>query len=133
MADLVGGQVQFFFSSASAVMTHIKGGKLKALAVSTPTRIAALPQTPTVAETAVPGFNFSLWGGYFAPEEAPDAIVNLLNREINKILAEPDIRARFVADSSTIEPSSPAQFAAYVRNDIKKYAGLVKAADVQVE
>jgi tripartite-type tricarboxylate transporter receptor subunit TctC len=133
MTDLIGGQVQFFFSSASAVMTHIKGGKLKALAVSTPKRIAALPQTPTVAEVAVPGFNFSLWAGYFAPESTPDAIINLLNREINKILLEPELRARFNADSSAIEPGSPAQFASYVQNEIKKYAVLLKAAGVQPE
>ena len=133
MTDLIGGQVQFFFSSASAVMTHIKGGKLKALAVSTPKRIAALPQTPTVAEVAVPGFNFSLWAGYFATESTPDAIINLLNREINKILLEPELRARFNADSSAIETGSPAQFASYVQNEIKKYAVLLKAAGVQPE
>ena len=133
MTDLIGGQVQFFFSSASAVMTHIKGGKLKALAVSTPKRIAALPQTPTVAEVAMPGFNFSLWGGYFAPESTSDNIVNLLNREINKILLEPELRTRFKADSSAIEPGSPAQFSIYVQNEIKKYAVLLKAAGVQPE
>ena len=133
MTDLIGGQVQFFFSSASAVMPHIKGGKLKALAVSTPKRIAALPQTPTVAEVVLPGFSFSLWGGFFAPESTPDAIVLLLNREINKILLDPEIRARVEADSSAIEPGSPAQFESYVQNEVRKYAGLVKAAGVQAE
>jgi tripartite-type tricarboxylate transporter receptor subunit TctC len=133
MTDLIGGQVQFFFSSASAVMPHIKGGKVKALAVSTPSRIAALPQTPTVAEVAVPSFNFSLWGGFFAPKSTPDAIVALLNREINKILLEPDIRARFDADSSSIEPGTPAAFGSYVQNEIRKYAGLVKATGIQAE
>ena len=133
MTDLIGGQVQFFFSSASAVMPHIKGGKLKALAVSTPKRIAALPQTPTVAEVAIPGFNFSLWGGFFAPDSTPDSIVNSLNQEINKILLEPELRARFEADNSAIEPVSAAQFSSYVRNETKKYAGLLKAAGVQSE
>lgn len=133
MTDLIGGQVQFFFSSASAVMSHIKGGKLKALAVSTPRRISALPQTPTVAETALPGFSFTLWGGFFAPEETPNAVVQLLNQEINKILLEPEIRARFDADSSSIEPGSPAQFASYVRAEIIKFAALVKATGVQAE
>ncbi|MDB5847218.1 MAG: hypothetical protein JWP29_970 [Rhodoferax sp.] len=133
MTDLIGGQVQFFFSSASAVMPHIKGGKVKALAVSTPKRISALPQTPTVAEVVLPGFSFSLWGGFFAPESTPDAIVELLNREVNKILLDPEIRARFDADSSSIEPGTPAQFASYVQTEVKKYAGLVKAAGVQAE
>lgn len=133
MTDLIGGQVQFFFSSASAVMPHIKGGKVKALAVSTPKRIKALPQTPTIAETGIPGFSFSLWGGYFAPAETPDAVVQFLNQEINKILLEPEIRARFDADSSSIEPGSPAEFASYVRNEITKYVALVKATGVQAE
>lgn len=133
MTDLIGGQVQFFFSSASAAMPHIKGGKLKALAVSTPKRIKALPQTPTIAEAGIPGFSFSLWGGYFAPAETPDAVVQLLNREINKILLEPEIRARFDADSSSIEPGSPAEFASYVRTEITKYVALVKATGVQAE
>ncbi|MDP3172325.1 MAG: tripartite tricarboxylate transporter substrate binding protein [Polaromonas sp.] len=133
MTDLIGGQVQFFFSSASAVMPHIKGGKVKALAVSTPKRIKALPQIPTIAETGIPGFSFSLWGGYFAPAETPDAVVQFLNQEINKILLEPEIRARFDADSSSIEPGSPVEFASYVRNEITKYVALVKATGVQAE
>ncbi|MGO4329309.1 Bug family tripartite tricarboxylate transporter substrate binding protein [Cupriavidus sp. 2TAF22] len=133
ITDLMGGQVQFFFSSASAIMPHLKGGKIKPLAVSTPRRVPALPQVPTVAELAVPGFDFSLWGGYFAPRETPEAIVTLLNAEINRIIAEPAIRARFEADGSAVEPVTPARFDAFVRAERQKFAQLVKAAGAYVE
>lgn len=133
ITDLIGGQVQFFFSSASAIMGHIKGGKVKALAVSSPKRIAALPNVPTVSEAAVPGFEFSLWGGYFAPRETPDAIVNRLNAEVNKVLAEPDLKVRLEADGISIVPLPAARFDSFVRAEIDKYARLVKTTGAQVE
>lgn len=133
ITDLIGGQVQFFFSSASAIMNHIKGGKVKAIAVSSTRRLASLANVPTVAEAAVPGFEFSLWGGYFAPRETPDAIINRLHAEITKILAEPDLRARFEAEGSAVEPISPARFESFVRTEADKYARLVVLTGAQTE
>lgn len=133
MTDLLGGHVQFFFSSASAVMSHIRSGKIKALAVSTPQRLPALPQVPTVAESVVPGFSYSLWGGLFAPAETPDAVTALLNREVNIILAEPTLRARLEADGSAVRQNTPAQFADFVGKEIDKYEVLVKATGIQAE
>jgi tripartite-type tricarboxylate transporter receptor subunit TctC len=133
ITDLIGGQVQFFFSSASAIVSHIQGGRVKALAVSSPRRLAALPNVPTVAEAAVPGFEFSLWGGYFAPRETPDAIVNRLNTEIHRVLAEPDLRARFEAEGSAVAPMTAAAFEAFVRAESDKYARLVKATGAQID
>lgn len=133
ITDLVGGQVQFFFSSASAIVPHIKSGRVKALAVSSTKRLAALPNVPTVAETAVPGFEFSLWGGYFAPHATPDAIVNRLNAEITRVLAEPDLHARFEAEGSAVAPMTPAGFEAFVRAETEKYAKLVKATGAQID
>lgn len=133
ITDLIGGQVQFFFSSASAIMNHIKGGKVKALAVSSSRRLASLANVPTVAEVAAPGFEFSLWGGYFVPRETPDAIVNRLNAEINKVLAEPELRARFEADGSAVDPMTPARFDAFVRAEVDKYARLVRTTSALIE
>jgi tripartite-type tricarboxylate transporter receptor subunit TctC len=133
ITDLIGGQVQFFFSSASAIVSHIKGGKVKALAVSSPRRLAALPNVPTVAEVAVPGFDFSLWGGYFAPRETPDAIVQRLNAEITRVLAEPDLRARFEAEGSSVEAMPAARVDSFVRAEADKYAQLVKATSAHIE
>ncbi|MFD0666089.1 Bug family tripartite tricarboxylate transporter substrate binding protein [Ramlibacter sp. MAHUQ-53] len=133
ITDLIAGQVQFFFSSASAIMPHVKGGKVKALAVSSSRRLAALPNVPTVAEAAVPGFEFSLWGGYFAPKDTPDAVVNRLNAEVNKAIAEADLHARLEADGSAVAPMSAQAFAAFVRAEMDKYARLVKETGAQVD
>jgi len=133
ITDLIGGQVQFFFSSTSAIAAHLKGGKVKALAVSSPRRMAALPQVPTVAEAAVAGFDFSLWGGFFAPRETPDAIVTMLSAEINKIIAEPAMHARLEADGSAVDPLAPERFAAFVRSENDKYARLIKAVGAHID
>lgn len=131
ITDLLGGQVQFFFSSASAIMAHIKSGNVKALAVTSTRRLPALANVPTVAETAVPGYEFSLWGGYFAPRATPDAIVNRLHDEIAKVIAEPDLRARFEAEGSAVAPMSITQVEAFVRTEAEMYAKLVKLTGSQ--
>ena len=133
LTDLLGGQVSVFFSSAAAVMPHLKSGKLVALAVSTPTRMASLPQVPTVAEGTIPGFSYSLWGGLFAPVETPDAVVQKLNREVNEILQEPAIRARWDTDGNTVARNSSAEFTEYVKREITKFEGLVKTLAIQAE
>ncbi len=133
MTDILGGHVDFFFSSASAAMSYIKAGRLKALAVSTPERMKALPQVPTVAEIAVPDFSFSLWGGVFAPAQTPDAVIARLNRDINAIVAEPAILARLEADGSAVRANTPAQFSEFVRKEFSKYEGLVKAVGITAE
>jgi len=133
MADLMGNRIQMFFSSASAAVPQIKGGKLKALAVTTPQRMTSLPQVPTVAEVAIPGFSYSLWGGLFAPADTPAAVVQSLNKEVNAILASPDIRARFEADNLSVPRNTPAEFADYVRNEAVKFEKLVKDANLKAE
>ena len=132
ITDLIGGQVQFFFASASSIMPHLQGGRVRALAVSTPTRLAALPQVPTVADT-LPGFDFSLWGGYFAPRATPDAIVRRLSDEINRIIAEPELKQRFESEGSAVTPLTPERFDRFVRDEIAKYARLIKATGATLE
>jgi tripartite-type tricarboxylate transporter receptor subunit TctC len=133
MNDLMGGRLQVFFSSASAAMGQIKGGKLKALAVTTPQRMASLPNVPTVAESGLPGFSYSLWGGLFAPAGTPQSVIDLLNREVNTIMNSPDIRARFEADGLAVPRNSPAEFADYVRSEAVKFDKLVREANIKVE
>ena len=133
MADLMGNRIQMFFSSASAAVPQIKGGKLKALAVTTPQRMTSLPQVPTVAEVAIPGFSYTLWGGLFAPADTPAAVVQSLNKEVNAIMASPDIRARFEADNLNVPRNTPAEFADYVRQEAMKFEKLVKDANLKAE
>lgn len=133
MTDLLGQHVDFFFSSAAAAMPHVTAGKLKALAVSTPERIPALPDAPAVAEKTVPGFEFSLWGGYFAPAGTPAAVVQRLNQDVNAALSDTAIRQRFEADGVVIRPGSAEDFAAFVRREMEKYQRLVEQTGVHAE
>jgi tripartite-type tricarboxylate transporter receptor subunit TctC len=132
ITDLIGAQVQFFFASASSIVPHLQGGRVRALAVSTPARVASLPQVPPVADT-LPGFDFSLWGGYFAPRATPDDVVQRLNTEINRIIAEPELKARFEAEGSAVTPMAPERFERFVRDEIAKYARLIKATGTTLE
>jgi tripartite-type tricarboxylate transporter receptor subunit TctC len=133
MTDLLGGHVDFFFSSASAAMPHVSSGNLRVLAVSTAQRIPALANVPTIAETVVPGFQFSLWGGFFAPANTPKEVIELLNREINTVLADPAMLKRFEADGTLVRQNTPAEFADFVRTETDKYRELVKATGVKAE
>ncbi len=126
ITDLIGAQVQFFFASASSIVPHLQGGRVRALAVSTPARLAGLPQVPPVADT-LPGFDFSLWGGYFAPRATPEDIVRRLSEEINRIIVTPDLKARFEAEGSAVSPMTPERFEQFVRAEVAKYARLIKA------
>lgn len=132
LTDLIGGQVQFFFASASSVMPHLHSGQLRALAVSTPAKAPALPQVPPVADT-LPGFDFSLWGGFFAPRATPDAVVQRLAAEIGKAMADPDLRKRLEADGSAVAPGSPEQFDRFVRAETAKYSALIRATGATLE
>jgi tripartite-type tricarboxylate transporter receptor subunit TctC len=133
LTDLISERIQMFFSSASAAMPQIKGGKLKALAVTSPRRMKSLPQVPTVAEATLPGFSYSLWGGLFAPADTPAAIVQSLNREVNAILATAEIQSRFEADDLAVPRNTPAEFAEYVRTEALKFDKLVKDANLKLE
>ena len=133
LADLMTNRVQVFFSSASAAMPQIKGGKLKALAVTTRDRMNSLPNVPTVAESGLAGFSYSLWGGLFAPAGTPAAVIERLNREVNTILALPELKARLEADNVAVPKNSPKEFEAYVRAESAKFERLVKDADIKAE
>lgn len=132
MADLMAGRLQAFFSSASAALPQVKGGKLKALAVTTPQRMASLPQVPTVAESGLPGFSHTLWGGLFAPAGTPQPIIDLLNKEVNAIMASPDIRSKMESDNMAVPRNTPAEFAALVQAEAQKFEKLVKDANLKV-
>lgn len=131
MTDVVAGHTDIFMSSAAAAAPHIKNGKLKALAVSTQKRVPALQDVPAVAEETVPDFHFTLWGGLFAPAGTPDAVVKLLNKEVNAMLADPDFKKRMDSDGVIIRANTPAEFAKLVKDDVSKYGQLVKETGIK--
>ena len=133
MADLMGNRIQLFFSSASAAVPQIKGGKLKALAVTTPTRMTSLPNVPTVAEVAIPGFSYTLWGGLFAPSGTPQNVIDSLNKEVNAILASPEVRGRLETDNVAVPRNSPGEFGDYVKAEAQKFEKLIKDANLKLE
>ncbi len=133
MTDLMAGRLQVFFSSISAALPQVKGGKLKALAVTTPQRVSSLPGVPTVAESGLPGFSYSLWGGLFAPAGTPQGVIDLLNREVNTIMSSTDIRTRFEADGLAVPRNSPLEFADYVRAEALKFDKLIREANIKIE
>jgi tripartite-type tricarboxylate transporter receptor subunit TctC len=133
MSDLMAGRLHVFFSSASAAVPQIKGGKLKALAVTTPQRMTSMPQIPTVAESGLPGFSYTLWGGLFAPAGTPATVIDSLNKEVNSILATPEIKSRLDADNVSVPKNTPAEFAEYVKAEAAKFEKLVKDANLKAE
>lgn len=133
LSDLMAGRLQAFFSSASAAMPQIKGGKLKALGVTTPKRMTSLPDVSTIAESGLPGFSYTLWGGLFAPAGTPASVIDSLNREVNTLLSQPDIRARLEADNVAVPKNTPTEFADYVKSESVKFEKLIKDANVKVD
>ena len=133
LADLIGGQVQVSFTSMPSVIGHITAGKLRAIAVTSGARSDALPELPTLAESGLAGFDVYPWFGLFAPAATPAAIVGQLNREINELLATPDVRARFAGQGAVPMATTPAEFAALLKQDIEKWAKVVKDSGAKID
>ena len=125
--DLVAGHVQFFFMNPLVAITNVKAGKLRALAVTSTTRNPALPDTPTVAESGVPGFKNITWHSVLVPVKTPKPIVNRLNAELVKIVNLPDVKERFLSQGLTPVGSTPEQMSALIKEESMEYAKLVKA------
>jgi tripartite-type tricarboxylate transporter receptor subunit TctC len=132
MTDLIGGQVQLMFDTTAASIPHIKGGKVRALAVTTTARSPLLPDLPTVADF-VPGYEASGPFGLGAPKDTPPAILEKLNREINAVLADPKVKARLAELGSEPLTGSPAEIGRMLASETEKWAKVIKAANIKVE
>ncbi len=132
--DLIGGHVDFYFPGMPAVMPLLKGGMVKVFAVSSAKRSPIAPDVPTVAESAgIKDFDFTLWAGVFAPRATPPAIVAKLNSEINKVLADPEVRKKLVDAGANVEPMTVEQFRAFVAAESSKYARIIKETGVTAQ
>jgi tripartite-type tricarboxylate transporter receptor subunit TctC len=132
--DLVGGHVDFYFPGFIAAMPLMQAGKLKLLAVATLKRSPAAPDIPTVAEaTGIADFDFTLWAGFFGPRALPMDLTQRLNGEINRIVLEPEIKARLQDNGAEVSALSIDQFTAFVRGEIEKYQAIIKEADIKPE
>lgn len=126
LTDLMGGNVQYFFAPLGAALPLVSTGKVKALAVSTATRSAALPNAPTVAESGLPGFQYDFWYGLVAPAATPKAIVDRLAADIQKALQAPDVKEKFAAQGAAPSHLTDAKFDRFLLSEIKKSAELVR-------
>ncbi len=131
--DLISGQVQVTFGDLIAAFPHVKGGRLRALAITSPKRVASLPDVPTVAEAGLPGYEAVGWFGVFAPARTPVPIVDALQGAIARFLERPDARERFAGLGADVVASRPAEFAAVLKADIARWARVVKESGAKVE
>jgi tripartite-type tricarboxylate transporter receptor subunit TctC len=132
LTDLIGGQVQVMFIGPVGSIEYIREGKLRALAVTTATRVEALPDIPTVGEF-VPGFEASSWFGIGAPRSTPPEIADKLNKEINAVLAEPKIKTRLADLGGTALAGSPADFGKLIVEETEKWGKVIRAANIKPE
>jgi len=132
VTEVVAGRVDYYFSPIAPVIGQIRNGQLLPLAVGSPKRAAALPEVPTTAEAGVPGSEFNFWIGMFVPAKTPKEIVERLQTEVAKALNTPEVKERFVALGADAWTMKPGEFDAYVRDEIKSNAALVKAAGLEV-
>ena len=131
--DLLSGQVSMLFDNIMTAQSHIKSGKLKALAISSPKRSPLVPDVPTMSEAGLVGFESVTWFGVFGPAGTPKAVVERLNMEVNKVLADPAIRERFAQLGFEPAGGTPGEFAAVVQRDAAKWSKVIKDANVRAE
>ena len=133
LLDAVAGNIDLLVSSVPSAMGQLKGGKLRALAVTSAKRSSLLPDVPTVAELGYKGFDVSTWYGLLVPAGTPAQVVTTLNAEVNKLLANPEVRAAIKAQGAEPEAMTPAKFAALIKTDYAKWKGIVEASGVRVD
>ena len=132
LVAVIAGEVQIMFATMPAAMPHVKSGKVKPVAVTTAKRSQAMPELPTIAESGVKGYEASTWYGLLAPARTPPAIVTRLHADTVKILAGPT-RQRLEAQGFEPEGGTPAEFAAYIKTEIVKWAKVIKDAGIPAE
>lgn len=130
---LLGGQVDFNVDNLAAASANIRNGKLKALAVTTPRRASAMPELPTAAEAGLPGFDISTWFGLFGPAGLPAETTQRLNKAFTDALAAPELKSRMATLMIEPAPTTPEQFAAFVKSELAKYQKVVRLSGARVD
>ena len=129
--DLLAGRIDLVIAAAGALLPHIKSGRLRLLAVTSAARDPALPDIPTLNESGLPGYDAASWYGLLAPAGTPKKIRDTLSREVVKIMRVPDIRERFASDGFEPAGYTPAEFTKFLREELDKWARVVKMADIK--
>jgi tripartite-type tricarboxylate transporter receptor subunit TctC len=132
MIDMLGGHVDVMFASITGVLTHVRAGKLRGLAVTGTQRSPAIPELPTVIEAGLPGYEFVSWYGILLPAGTPDAIVAKLHAELHKILHMEDVRKVLAAEGGQVTANGPEEFARYVASETQKWSKIIAAMKIEV-
>jgi tripartite-type tricarboxylate transporter receptor subunit TctC len=133
LADLVGGQVDVMFDNLTSSIGFIKSGKLRALAITSATRYPELPDLPTMQEAGVPGYEATAWFGILAPKGTPKNVIVRINTEINKALAQADVKEKLAQQGAVASAWTPGQFGDFIHNEIAKWGKVVRASGAKVE
>jgi tripartite-type tricarboxylate transporter receptor subunit TctC len=130
---LLGSQVDWAIEALPTALPNVKGGKLRALAVTSPNRDPQLPDVPTMAEIGFPGFELQSWLGVMVPPKTPDDIVKRLNAEINAILQTPELKAAYSRSGATTLGGTPEDFSVYLKSEIDKYGKVIKSSNATAD
>jgi tripartite-type tricarboxylate transporter receptor subunit TctC len=133
LSDAMAGRITYFFSPISAALPLVRDGRLVALGVTSAKRSSALPNVPTIAESGLPGFDYNLWVGLFAPAGTPADVVDKINRDVNRVLREPDVKERMAALGAEPMSMTPAEFDRFMRTEMDDAARVVKAGGIKVQ
>ena len=133
LTDVVGGQLPMLYTAVAGAYPFVQKGQIRAIAVSSAQRLASLPDVPTVAESGVPGFESSSWIGILAPAKTPQPIVDRLQRELHAVVHSPEVKERLASLGISASGNTPVEFAKEIQADLKKYAEIVKTANVKVD
>ena len=133
LVDLASGQTQFMIDTINTVLPYVRDNRLRGLAVTSAKRSPVLPDLPTLAEAGISGFEAAAWQGIVVPTGTPNEIVQKLNAEVNKALTHPDIRSRLAAQGADILGGTPAEYAAYLRSEMPRWAKAVKDSGAKAE
>ncbi|HSW19154.1 MAG TPA: tripartite tricarboxylate transporter substrate binding protein [Ramlibacter sp.] len=131
--DLLGGQVDLFFTTPASVVNQIKADKLKGLAVTSAHRLSSRPQTPTAVEAGLSNFDLDSWFALYAPAGTPAELVQLLNVEVGKVLAMPEVRRKSEESGTTVEQMSAAQLGDFTRRELERWGRVIKSASISAE
>jgi tripartite-type tricarboxylate transporter receptor subunit TctC len=131
--DVISGQVPLGVYGLFTIMQHVKSGRMRVLAVTTPKRAAAAPEIPTLAESGFPGFDTSLWFGLVAPAATPKDVIAKLNEDAVRSLRLPDMVERIDSQGAEVIASTPAEFGAFIAAETAKYAKVIKQANVRLD
>jgi tripartite-type tricarboxylate transporter receptor subunit TctC len=131
--DVIGGQVEMMFDAVTTMVEQVRAGKVKAIATTGKTRSEVLPDVPTLSESGVPGYEATIWLGMMAPKGTPKAVVDKLNEAISKISSQADVKQTWAKQGAVPMVMSPETFEKYARDDIAKWAKVIKTAGIKAE